>query len=513
MANALQQKDRHVIPNFRGFAETAELGELDRAQIQDPNHINMSIEGTLSIWRESPSIGVAADLLSAATVAGETLLADVREAAKYLSDHYDTITFSQRDIVNRILENPDRNLQQSRLRRIKDFIDEDNRSFLHEKIHWLRRAGTRFARDPILFVELARYYSILGLKAKAEKNMLIAINMAPNNRYVIRSFARLFSHFNEIEFAYDFLKRSEVTRNDPWLLSAEISLAAMLERKSQLIKHAKRLIHSEKFSARSLAELSTAIGTMELLAGDRKKAKNLLNVALSDPNDNALAQVEWLLSKDRLFDIDVAKFGVKRSFEALARESFERLDWDKVIRHAEDWFMDMPFVRRPVLLAAHVASVALDDQTTAEVFCRAGLIAHPGDPLLLNNLAYSLALENRLDEARSQLDKVQTEKVTEESTRICLTATNGLIRFRERDFDRGRALYLEAIQSSSKSQNSDLYHLAIINYAREEILSGSVFVGTAIEMLNGIKLGPRSTVLKLFLDRVKALADKQIATS
>ncbi|MCL5020430.1 MAG: hypothetical protein M1339_01945, partial [Bacteroidetes bacterium] len=74
MANALQQKDRHVIPNFRGFAETAELGELDRAQIQDPNHINMSIEGTLSIWRESPSIGVAADLLSAATVAGETLL-------------------------------------------------------------------------------------------------------------------------------------------------------------------------------------------------------------------------------------------------------------------------------------------------------------------------------------------------------------------------------------------------------------------------------------------------------
>jgi len=118
---------------------------------------------------------------------------------------------------------------------------------------------------------------------------------------------------------------------------------------------------------------------------------------------------------------------------------------------------------------------------------------------LLNNLAYSYALDNMVGEALDLLSKVNTSQIIEESTRVCLTATRGLIYFRKGFPDAGRKLYLDAI-NSAKEIKSDYYGwLAVLNFVREELLIKSEFsetLMTKVEQIPDSAEEPSITKLK-----------------
>jgi tetratricopeptide (TPR) repeat protein len=509
MANFFEQKNRNVVPNFRRFSETIELGELSHAWKEGRKSTKFTINRNIIEWEKEKSVGAASDLLSSAIVTGITNIEEVNRAAEFILSNKLLITPTQRDIANRVLEKNHNNLAEVKNHRILNYLSDHARLSLYDRIRELKENTIRFNSDPILFTELARLYSILGQKEKAKRNMIIAIGLAPDNRYVLRSFVRLFAHYGEVEFAYYFLKKRDITKSDPWLLSADIALATILERESKLIKSGFELLRSNKFSDFSTAELRSGLGTIELLNGSRKKSRDLLKAALSDPNDNALAQVEWVLTQERIFELDVTKFNVKRNYEALALESFNKYEWKEALEHSENWFMDMPFAKRPIMLGSHISSVILDDQKTAESFCRAGLVAHPGDIMLMNNLAYSLALDNRADEALTLIQNISSSHSNEISSQVCLIATKGLIHFRRSNYDLGRLLYLEAIDLAAKIPNPSYIQLALLNYAREEILCNSEYIEPIVNKVSKLKINPKIPGLKILFDRIISLYEKK----
>jgi tetratricopeptide (TPR) repeat protein len=268
------------------------------------------------------------------------------------------------------------------------------------------------------------------------------------------------------------------------------------------------LISSGHYSPFSLTELQSGLGSLELRNGDRRRSRRLLQASLTQPNDNVLAQTEWALSVDRLFEFDPQSFDVERNYEAFALEAFHREQWEKVLEHCESWFMDMPFSRRPLMMGAHVATVVLDDYAAAQTFCQAGLIAHPNDPALLNNFAYALALDGKADEAIKALDEVPLGAVEDAGMRACLIATRGLALFRKGQIEQGRALYQEAIENAARVPEVSYRQLAALNYVREELLAQQVVPDATMATIREAKVNPKSRTVQILKDKVLALHDR-----
>jgi tetratricopeptide (TPR) repeat protein len=509
MAHYFAPKERRVLPSFRSFVETIELGELRDARSAIPRPLVISIDNNIIAWHRHRTIGTAGDLVGSALVAAVKDSVPVVEAAEFVLSNSALASPSQLALAERVLGlNNLKSINES-LPHIRDFLKTNTKHVLYDRIRDLKAAAIRFSRDPILFVELARLYSVLGQEEQAKRNMRIAVSLAPENRYVLRSFVRLFAHFDDAEYAYSVIRRSPAAKLDPWLLSAEMSLSVMLGRENNLFKRGLELVKSENFSPFSTAELASALGTIEFLAGSRSKSKNLLRQALSDPNDNALAQVEWVLTQEKLFTLEVTQFDVKRNFEASALEAFYNQEWNKTLEFAERWFLDMPFSKRPIMLGSLVSSVVLDDQKTAEIFCRAGLSSHPGNSQLINNLAYSLALDNKVIEAANLLDAVNVPGESDPTNKICLIATQGLIAFRQGNLDLGRNLYRSAIEASERISSKRLRKLALLNYAREEVIVGGTQAEELISEVRQLDFDTQEAVLHILCERVLKLYDQR----
>ena len=92
---------------------------------------------------------------------------------------------------------------------------------------------------------------------------------------------------------------------------------------------------------------------------------------------------------------------------------------------------------------------------------------------MLNNIIYSLCLQNKTDEADLFFQKIKKEDLnSRDFSGICLTATRGLLYFRKGYHDLGRKYYEEAIKIANEEKQTYFSSLAFINYIREEILIG-----------------------------------------
>jgi tetratricopeptide (TPR) repeat protein len=510
MADNLVARTRHVLPNFRRFSDTVILGEVGPAQTALPDPIPSNLDGLLAEWDEHPTIPIAADLIGASLVNGLTTRGEVQRAASFvLSSARDETTEPLRAAAERIMNcKPSVSLGSNRLVRIEQFVEETNQQRLYQRVATLKAATLRFDRNPILLAELARLYVILGKGRKAQKYMEMALALAPFNRFILRSAARMYAHLDDNEHAYDLLRRNPRTRRDPWLASAELAIAGLIGRETQSVKRAASILQSEDLSPASVAELASGLGSVELLSGYRKQSKRLFQRALIDPNANTLAQTEWAVSLDPMFEFDPKAFDVGRNDEALALEAFNSERWAEVIEHCQSWFLDTPFARRPVVIATHVASVVLDDFAASQAFCRAGLVSHPRDPLLLNNLAYALALDNRPLEALDELAKAPHRAAIDDiQTRACLTATEGLARFRLGDIRAGRQKYFESMEDAMKVENPTFRQVALLNYVREELLAKQVLPEMLIETVRELKIDPKTKTLEIFKEKVLQLME------
>lgn len=460
------------------------LGELNSPfNVHAKSDTSLSIDEYIEDWQNNKTVAHAGDLISAAVVNGLENNEKVFEAANFILSNSESTTAIQRSLANKIISSSVGKRTLFKLDSIgsEDFSGYINPKLIWEKIKLLRKAAREFAYNPIIWVELSRHYSILGLKDQSIKTMKIALHLAPENRFVLRCATRLFAHYNDLEYSHDLLRKNRLTSFDPWLTSAEIALATLRDRTSRFMQKGASMINSKNFSPFSLTELESSIGTVELINGSTKKSRILFNKSLIDPNDNSLAQAEWASKKDKQIVVNPSIFTVQHNFEAKALDDFQNENFSDALDNSVRWFLDMPFLKRPVMLGSHIASALLDDQEKSREFLKAGLISHPNDPQLINNIVYSLALENKTDEAMDYLEKITAGTSMEKTTEVCLTATRGLIYFRTGFADIGRQLYQNAIEDAKDIESEYFNWLAILNYAREELLLKSEYVDSVME--------------------------------
>lgn len=512
MANIFENKDRHVIPNWRSFDNTAKLGELNGSKtIQLDSSFKPDISDLIDDWQENKNIGVAGDILGVAIVCNQQNDDIVKEVSRFVLNHKGNVTPALIKAANSINQENNKEIDFSfEFSNIETFAFRENLNVLYQKIQWYKRRLIQNPNNPIAWVELSRLYSINGQELQAEKAMKNALFLAPENRFVLRNMARFFVHIGDIDFAHDNIKKSLITQHDPWVMATEIALADLRGRGSVFTKKGLQIVESNSFHPFNITELASSIGTLELSNSSFKKSKKLFEKSLIHPNDNSLAQAEWVSQEERgIMNIEPEKFQLINSFEALARDAKEKGNWEEAIEFSKSWFLDLPFSKGGILFGSEVATSKLKDHSKAADIAKLGLISHPNDHQLLNNIVYSLCLDNRIEEAETHFNKIRIGNLDDSDiNKVCITATHGLLNFRKGQYELGRKYYLEAMQRAKDINSSYLSSLAFVNYSREEIIINEEDTTPLISKLLEIKKTTTNEDISSLIDEVINLKNK-----
>ena len=294
-------------------------------------------------------------------------------------------------------------------------------------------------------------------------------------------------------------------------MASEISVNLLRERSSSLIKKGVALINSGDFSPFSLSELSSSLGTLEFVKGTQKRSKLFFEKSLISPNDNSLAQAEWAKANKLSlhFDKTVCE-KVNMSYEANALYAYQKDKYEDALKASIRWLNDMPYSKNPIFVGANISYTFLKDYKTAAKILKRGLEANPNEPAFMNNLAYTYALDGKLVEANEIIQKANKVADIDERTQICLSATRGLIAYREKRIEEGRALYMEAIKAAKDIPGDPTYNWnAILNFIREEILATNLIPSDVDEVLNQIHEAPKDKGVKMLKQDIRQLISKR----
>lgn len=493
MAHLFEKKDRHVIPNWRSFDNTAKLGELNGSKgIELVSTFKPDISDLLDDWSEidNQTIGVAGDILGVALVSNQKTDPKIIEIAKFVLQNEKVSPKALSSAAKEILKPSQDKIINLDFNTIELFQDPTSLIIIYKKINDLKNKLRDNPQNSITWIEIGRYYAIIGQSQKAERAIKNALFLAPENRFILRNMARFFVHLGDggISFAHDILRKSKLVNSDPWLLSTEISLATLRGRNSKFIKQGLQVIESDSFHPFNITELASALATVELKNDSLKKSRKLFEKSLRKPNDNSLAQAEWASQEqNNLFSLDSSKLNLANSFEAKARDYAEKENWKEAIEYSKKWFLDLPFSKGSILFGNNIALNKLKNHDIAIEIGKLGLLSHPHDPHLLNNIIYSLCLNNNIDEAELLFQRVEKSDLTSKGIHnICLLATYGLLNYRKGNPEHARALYLEAMELAKTTGHKSYITKALVNMTREEILLGQQDMSDVIPKLKDI---------------------------
>jgi tetratricopeptide (TPR) repeat protein len=506
MEASFQERSRHIIPRWRDAKTTALLGELDpsRKIVRNIGGANDSLKEKAAAWEEEQEFGFAVDLVGAAQALGEFEKADA--AAKFILSRTSSDVSVIYDIADRIVNRPKGDAKAE----MKPSLI--GRPTLRDTVRSARYRLSRDPRNSIAWIDLSRAYISLGLPDRAHKAMRVGTSLAKANRFIMRSASRLAIHCDAFEFAHDMLRRSGAIQDDPWLLAAEIAAADVAGRTSRHVKRARELLFSGNHAPFHLSELASALASLELASGNRKKAKKLFREALREPTDNSLAQIEWASGHIPELKQRSQQFEVPFSHEAKARYFHTEGNWKEAVDECDSWLRDEPFSSRPATLGSYIAAELLENYAESERLAVDGLVASPSDPTLLNNLGFALANQGRLEEARAALDRINVPKLSGASE-ICYYATHGFLAFRRGLLDEGRRLYGISIEKASGATWRVLRARAALKLATEEVAAETPEAQAAVTTAVGLVRGVAEPDVKEVLKRLrKVIAAGSIST-
>ena len=460
---------RTVIPRWRTFGATLSLGELDSGTShsrtdEDLEHL---LHSRLLQWQTHRTVGHAADLVGAAlSVRRPDFAAD---AAKFLRQQDQSVSPWVLEIARRALGHWDSGDTAG------DVRPENAQTELRRQAGGYRQWLRIEPRDPISWVDLARVYATLGVRHQAARCMAVAVQLAHENRFVLRAAARLWIHLDDPERAHDVLAGVDGSRSDPWLLAAEIATCAAARRPQRLIRVARSMLGDRSRKGKQVSELAAAVATLELESGSARKSRRLFQQSLESPTENSIAQAAWASRRDPSIGFENRHLDHANAFEARSLRYLEAGKWEEVVRECQSWRIDQPFSSRPSVRGSYVSAVVLRDYETSERFAEWGLTVSPSNFILLNNLAFACLCAHKVDKARDVLRRVDSEQLGREARTVFL-ATSGLLAFRTGDVERGRLLYAEALTRAQKVEAEDqiagLHALAATFYALEEARVG-----------------------------------------
>jgi len=502
MTAIFDDRNRQIVPRWYPYRIAWELGELASATpIEKPESKSMGeFERKCHDWQLHRRLPYAIEVVGTALLFNITRNPVATEAAEFIISKESSASDVAVQLARQYI-NADRTGEYT----LPNTCFEDE-SAVHQMIASLKVYAREYPSNAVAWCDLAYYYSILGQIKHAETCMGTATYISRDNRFILRSAARCFLHLGAPDKALWLLRKSNLSKSDPWVISAEIAIAEAFKQSPKLVKRAQYVMQDSRFFPKSTSELAGTLGTLELKNGNKNKAKKLLKLSLIDPNENALAQAVWL-TPDLGKEDFISGIKVIAQYEADARSFFRKKDYSSALNSSMAWLRFQPFSARPAVFGSYVASVCLRDDAKAADIIRRAMCASAESFLLQNNYAFALASIGKLDDADYAIEKAARLQ-SNEGERNVLNATRGLIHFRRGNIAQARELYQKAIDGFHKRGNDHSKALALLFWAREEHLHGTKEYSDIIARARELILSRNETELVDYLKSLTVTANR-----
>ncbi len=441
MATNAETADRRVVPRLRTFKEalaTNELSGFTEFRFESDCGSEFLRKREMA-WSGGNDLCLAIDLVAASVVLGKTKAA--ASAAEFVLASGNLASF------------PAQRLAQKLLGIDNDVVPSEpslSRSQIFARVAALKAARVSQMRNCFIWMDLARVYLLLGQVRSAKEAFRVAHALAPSDRFIVRSGSRLLLHSGDEDEALHLLRRCPRTADDPWLMAAEIAVAAVCKKTPRFAKLGRQFLKDSDSAAFHKSELSSAVGSLELVNGNSREANKLFEASLVEPTDNSLAQVVWESKRSGLGQVSRKLFDAPRTAEAKALDAFNLQAWSDLVVHADVWAKDEAFSARPRVMASAIASSLLGEYELAAEIANAGLLSNPGHPGLINNVAFAYANCGKSKEAVQIIEHVELESLKPVDA-SCLLATLGLAQFRLGNVSDGERYYADSIEAARRN--------------------------------------------------------------
>lgn len=446
--NQTIQGDHLVLPPWLPFYVAATQREIGVAPVimHSPGAgivtANVGFFETMEEFRMDPSIFLATELLGTARILNETGAA--RELAEY--------------VLGNPLAGP----------LATEFAREVLGGGTPRQVSTDHKAGiasnkarlSNFPRDAITWVEQARLYCIRGHNDKAEKSMQVALQLAPQDRFVVRAAIRLFVHNGKWDRALHIANQAYQQSGDPLIFGPLVSVATHLKKlpaKLSSIGNASLASPDIFLHAETLA----ALGALDLTKGADQRSKRFFKRAWEDPTKAVIGHSQWVLRRHHQ-SLGVAhKIDFSQSLQALSYMRFEMLDFKGSTEASVEWALEEPFSRAPYILATIAAGHDEHFERAAEL-AKEGLIANPKDSILINNFVFSKLRAGDVQSAEEYIGHILP--LINQPEEIGGLATYGLFLMSSGRILEGSSCYERAIAKAVAAENTRLIVLATLNY-------------------------------------------------
>lgn len=321
-------------------------------------------------------------------------------------------------------------------------------------IQRLRALLSSNPNNALAWLDLAQFQAAQGKTKVAERSILAALNLAPDNRTVIRTAARFWVHANQHDLAHQLVRRHQRTASDPWLMASEIALADLAGVPSVFLSKGKRfIVDNANFNKAHLTELSGVIADEEFKAGKLKRAREAFRKALQLPNDNMIAQaIEHQARFGIVLESPQINEALERSHEAQVIKAWLDREPDLAERHGKAWHSEEPFSSRPIQFLSSLY-LFKGDYENSERWIKVGLGADCTDKGLLINLAF---LHARAGLGSKMTSVLRLLGSAHGDAKPFAKAIEGLFEYSQGRFESGDHLYNEAFDEFTKTRRPSL---------------------------------------------------------
>lgn len=441
-------KDRRLIPKWRPVKQTLATPEASSLAVRAAPSVkgdHDQLQRDIADWRENGGVGFLGTVLahSVHPDLNEEVFAVAREAISAGSamsqiqreaiwTMLGSTELESEPIVEKAFLQVNRGPQDAEVRRIRSILRENN-------------------DNPLAWLDLAQFQAAVGKDHAAERSIQAALQLAPNNRTVLRTAARFFVHIGQESRGHRLICNHVRTATDPWLMASEIALADLAKRDSKFMKLGSRIVDDgRQFAPAHMSELSGAVAVQQLKDGSVKRARKSQLMALRSPNDNVIAQAVFQKAEFGV-SLDGPGLGkaIQTSYEARLLQHWANCEAESAEIQARYWYAQEPFSSRPVQLLA-LLNIYKADYDAAHQWLMVGLKSDAKADDLLVNMAYLKARLGKLDEAQQLLMKARRlDKKHEPFAK----ATEGLMCYIRKEFSFGDQLYREAMEQFARAND------------------------------------------------------------
>ena len=201
MAASDENSERRVVPRWRPFREALANNELSATAVAAAPAFDgapFMVEKE-SAWLEHKSLPFALDLVSAAAALGETEVS--KQAAEFILENESDSSITGQSLARHVL-----GLAPPAAARTSFSRSEIIRAVKEMKSRRLSQM-----RNAFVWVDLARLYILLDQIESARQAMRVALTLAPNDRFVLRSATRMLLHSKAPDEALHLLRKNSRT--------------------------------------------------------------------------------------------------------------------------------------------------------------------------------------------------------------------------------------------------------------------------------------------------------------